>query len=75
MQSHQGRVGGRRSSQNLLFTPLLITPIPQDAIGFFGHKGTVLAPAVHQDPQIHFPYAALQQISPHPILVPEVDLA
>ena len=48
-----------------LFQPTNHTPsnTPQDAIGLLGHKGTVLVhghPAVHQEPQVPFPYVALQ---------------
>jgi len=63
MWSHQDRVEQEESlSQFTNHTP---SNTPQDAIGFLGHKGTVLAhgnPAVHQDPQVPFPYAALQQV-------------
>ena len=76
MRSHQGRVEGEENgSQSNNYTP---SNTPQDAISFLGHKGTVLAyghPAVHQDPQVLFPCAALQQVSSQPILVTGVVLA
>ncbi|PKU38718.1 rna-directed dna polymerase from mobile element jockey- hypothetical protein [Limosa lapponica baueri] len=45
----------------------------QDAIGLLGHKGTLLThghPVVHQDSQVFFLRAALQQVSLHPTLQP-----
>ena len=76
MRSHQGRVEGEEN----LSGPTNHNPpnTPHGAIDLLGHKGTVLAhghPAVHQDPQVPFPYAALQQVSPQPILVTGVVLA
>jgi len=72
MQAHRGRVEGEEN----LFRPTNHTPsnTPQAAIGLlavlaYGH------PAVHQDLQVPFPYAALQQVSPQPILAPGVVLA
>ena len=71
MWSHQGRVEGEENhSQPASHTP---SNTPQDATGLLGHKGTVLAhghPVVHQDTQAAIPCAALQQVSPQPILVP-----
>lgn len=64
MQSHWGRVEGENLSQPTKLSP---SNTPQDAIGLLGLKGMVLAqggPAVHQHPQVLFPYAALQQVSP-----------
>ena len=76
MLSHQGRVDG----EQILPQPTNHTPsnTPQDATGVLGHKGTVLVhghPAVHQDPQVSFLYAALQQVSLQPILAPRVVFA
>ena len=76
MRSHQGRV----EVEENLSRPTDHTPsnTPHDVIGLLGHKGTVLGhghSAVYQDPQVPFPYAALQQVSPQPILVPGVVLA
>ncbi|XP_052520385.1 uncharacterized protein LOC128071565 isoform X3 [Tympanuchus pallidicinctus] len=45
---------------------------PQYAIGPLGHKGTLLAhgqPVVHQDTQVPFRRAPLQQVIPQPVLV------
>ncbi|PKU46224.1 hypothetical protein llap_3448 [Limosa lapponica baueri] len=47
----------------------------EDAIGLVGHKGTLLPhghPVVHQDSQVFFHKAALQHVSPQPVLVQEV---
>ena len=73
MRSHRGRVEGEENFSQPINHPSSNTL--QDTVGCLGHKGTVLAhghPAVHQDPQVPFPYAALQQVSPQPILVPRV---
>ena len=65
MRSHQGRVEGEENPSQP--TNHTTSNTPQDAIGLLGLKGMVLAqggPAVHQHPQVLFPYAALQQVSP-----------
>jgi len=58
MQSHQGSV--KREENQSRPTNHTSSNTPQDATGLLGQKGTVLAhdyPAVHQDPQVPFPYA------------------
>ncbi|KAK4809951.1 hypothetical protein QYF61_002908 [Mycteria americana] len=50
----------------------------QDAIGFLGHLGTLLAhvqPAVKQHPQVLFHRAALQPLFPKPVALHEVAVA
>ena len=65
MWSHQGGVEGKEDLSRS--TSHLPSNTPQDAICLPGHKGTVLVhghPVVHQDPQVPFPYTALQQVLP-----------
>ncbi|PKU42812.1 glycoprotein xg [Limosa lapponica baueri] len=60
MQPHQGRAEGEDDLPQRAGHTLL--EAPQDAIGLLGHKGTLLAhPVVHQDSQVFFLRAALQQ--------------
>ncbi|PKU46836.1 hypothetical protein llap_2809 [Limosa lapponica baueri] len=70
MRPHQGRVEGEDDLPRPAGHTLLDSP--QDAIGLLGHKGTLLAhghSVVHQDSQVFFHRAALQQVSPQPLLV------
>jgi len=76
MWSHQGRVEGEENLSGPTNHPPPNTS--HGAIDLLGHKGTGLAhghPAVHQDSQVPFTYATLQQLSPQPILVTGVVLA
>ena len=76
MRSHQGRVEGEENLSQ--YTNYTSSNTPQDAIGLLGHEDILLVhvhPAVHQDLQVHFLYAAFQQVIPQPVLVPGVVLA
>jgi len=70
MWPHQGRVDGKdhlpRPACHTLYNA------PQDPIGLFGHRGTLLAhgqPVVHQDPQVLLHRAPFQQVIPLPGLM------
>ncbi|PKU42718.1 hypothetical protein llap_6967 [Limosa lapponica baueri] len=70
MGLHQGRVEG----EDNLTRPAghTLPDAPQDVIGLLGHKGTLLAhghPIVHQNSQVFLHRAALQLVSPQPVLV------
>ncbi|GAB0184594.1 hypothetical protein GRJ2_000924700 [Grus japonensis] len=73
VRPHQCRVQG----DNHVPSPAghTIPDTSQDAVGFLGHLGTLLAhvqPAVNQHPQVPFRQAAFQLLFPKPVVLPGV---
>ncbi|KAK4815496.1 hypothetical protein QYF61_003054 [Mycteria americana] len=76
VRPHQCRVQGHNHFPSA--AGHAISDTSQDAIGFLGHLGTLLAhiqPALNQHPQVLFRQAAFQPLFPKPVVLHEVVVA